>query len=146
MHLAGRSRKAVIIALTVLRRFAHPTRIIPRKWSVNTWLVYSPHWEPPPLRRAVAFGSSARAPGIKMMRMRRAERVTPHVGLVEDKGDIAARWSVRPRLVGESEGGTQACVLHREGLCCLSLLETLGGKWLLILTRKCSLTRRDSQQ
>ena len=38
----------------------------------RTWLVYAPHWDPPPLRVVVGSGLSAPAPGTRMKTIQRA--------------------------------------------------------------------------
>ena len=90
---------------------------IARMFTVITWLLYSPHWEPPPLRWLVVV--STLASGSNTMRMQRAEHTLQPGGLVKDRRDIAATVLVCPCFVSESGGGTQ--VLHHERLCWLSL-------------------------
>lgn len=94
-------------------------RCVFRMFTVITWLVYSPHWDPPPL--VVVFRLSVLASGSKTMRIQRAEHTLQPGGLVKDRRDIAATRLVCSCLVSESGGGTQECVLHHVRLCWLSL-------------------------
>lgn len=73
-----------------------------------TWLVYSPHCDPPPLAREVAFGASDAASGSNTMRMKRAEHPVQPAGLVKDRTDMAVSPLVCSYLVTVSGGG----VLH----------------------------------
>ena len=83
----------------------------------TTWLLYSPHWDPPPLRWFVVSRLSALASGSNMMRIQRAEHTLQLGGLVKGRRDMAAARLVCPRLViGTLEG-----VLHHARLCWLFL-------------------------
>lgn len=55
-----------------------------------TWLVYSPHCEPPPWTGAVAFRASDVASGSSTMRMKRAEHPVQPACVVKGRTDMAA--------------------------------------------------------
>lgn len=91
--------------------------------DVITWLVYSPHCAPPPLRWVVVFRMSALASGSNTIRKQRAEHTLQLGGpLWYRRGISAAAALLFPSCFVSDQGNrTWECVLHHVRLCCFSL-------------------------